>query len=1012
MKSTSGTMAFRTAVSFLAALFFFASGAWARPTTEDEARNAAINWLSLELKPMGSPLGHEVKKVETFSDEYGDPAYYVVHLAPSGLIFLPADDLVEPIIGFLSGATSYDPSPSNPLGALTSRDIPGRVVHFRQQEAALAKGETPAAGSAMAKAQKKWAMLLGAGVDGEGSAPGGGSGPPSSVSDVRVAPFVQSEWSQSTACTPSLAVWNYYTPPGSPGDPNNYVCGCGPTAVAQIMRYLQYPTAGIGVRSLSYSVQGSESTGQTRGGDDKGGPYVWNNMPPQIDCNTITQDQRQEIGRLIWDVALAMGENFGPSGSGSGAPEWALLNVFQFSNAIGGNNFPNNIPEPNIWQMINPNLHAGLPVVVGISGPPGAHAVVCDGYGYNWSTIYHHINMGWAGASDGWYNLPTIASFDVVNGCDYNFYTSGKGEIIAGRVTDWKGNPLSGANVQLTTTGKPPIAIATATDAQGLFAFTHVGSDSTYNITVTAKGHTFPQFSATTGTSASGTIDVGNVWMQDLAETIPPHQTLVSVTSSEDPSNYGDAVTFTATVAGSGATPTGTVQFWSGPVHHQVRLGKPVTLSGGSASISTSSLPPGSIPIMAAYSGDKNYNQNKGYLPDGQTVNKLSSTTTVSSSANPASQGQSITFTATVSGPAGTPTGQVQFKVDNTNFGSPVNLTNGSATSKATSTLSDGAHTVTASYSGDPYFLSSSGTLAGGQLVWQGSVATTTTVASSANPSPYGQSVTFTATVTGKGGTPTGTVLFLDGSASIGTRTLSGGSTTLSTSTLPIGKHTINANYSGDNTFWPSSGNLTQTITQALPATQTNVVSSLNPSIYGQSVTFTATVTGTGGTPTGTVTFLDGTSTIGTGTLSGGSTSIQTSSLSAGNHTITANYSGDSNFASSTGTLTGGQTVKQASSTTTVLSSSNPAPMGSTVTFTATVTGTGGTPSGTVQFVADQGTAQQTVIGSATLSGGSASVQSSSLSVGNHTITANYNGDSNFASSTGTLPGEQTILGI
>jgi hypothetical protein len=252
--------------------------------------------------------------------------------------------------------------------------------------------------------------------------------------------------------------------------------------------------------------------------------------------------------------------------------------------------------------------------------------------------------------------------------------------------------------------------------------------------------------------------------------------------------------------------------------------------------------------------------------------------------------------------------------------------------------------------------------------------------------------------VTGQGGTPTGTVLFLDGSTTIGTGTLSGGSTTISTSTLSIGKHTINANYSGDNTFWPSSGTWNQTVNKALTPTTTTVTSSKSPSNFGDTVTFTATVTGSGGTPTGTVQFLDGATPIGTGTLSGGSTSIQNSSLSAGNHTITANYSGDANFATSTGTFN--QTVNKTltPATTTVISSKNPSNFGDTVTFTATVTGSGGTPTGAVQFFVNGNS-----IGSATVTGGVASITDSSLPGGSDTVTAVYSGDTNFATSTGSL---------
>src|SRR5207302_1210403 len=131
----------------------------------------------------------------------------------------------------------------------------------------------------------------------------------------------------------------------------------------------------------------------------------------------------------------------------------------------------------------------------------------------------------------------------------------------------------------------------------------------------------------------------------------------------------------------------------------------------------------------------------------------------------------------------------------------------------------------------------------------------------------------------------------------------------------------------------------------------TVVVSSVNPTVWGQNVTFTATVTGSSaGNPTGGVTFSDNGTSVGQGTLTttAGTTtaSFSTSSLTAGSHTITASYGGDTTFTASSGTLT--QTVSKASSTTTVVSSVNPSSSGQGVTFTATVTGNGpGNPSGT-----------------------------------------------------------------
>ncbi len=192
-----------------------------------------MNWLGKDAVPLGARMGRQIKEVQNFSDQAGNPAYYVVYLNPAGLVLLPADDLVEPIIGFLPEGY-YDPSPANPLGALVSRDIPGRVYQAREMEA---KGlEALASDAPQAKAQRKWDWLLGpaSGLEGlEAGIP--------SISDVRVASFIMSRWSQTTAG--GTACYNYYTP-------NGYLCGCVATAMSQLMRYWTFPTAGVGTGGL------------------------------------------------------------------------------------------------------------------------------------------------------------------------------------------------------------------------------------------------------------------------------------------------------------------------------------------------------------------------------------------------------------------------------------------------------------------------------------------------------------------------------------------------------------------------------------------------------------------------------------------------------------------------------------------------------------------------------------------------------------------------------------------
>ena len=197
-------------------------------------------------------------------------------------------------------------------------------------------------------------------------------------------------------------------------------------------------------------------------------------------------------------------------------------------------------------------------------------------------------------------------------------------------------------------------------------------------------------------------------------------------------------------------------------------------------------------------------------------------------------------------------------------------------------------------------------------------IVTRTLLVSYGNPSRLGQTVTFVASVTGTGATPTGTVTFsLDGIAQPPVA-LTGGQAVFETAGLLAGSHQVVAFYSGDVVCRASqSAVLTQTIGPAVSTTA--LLSSLNPSVFGQSVTLTATVTGN--SPTGTVTFLDGTTTIGTGVLAGGVAMVSTSALVAGGHSLTAAYGGDANNSAGTSTtLT--QTVSPAVTTLAVASAS------------------------------------------------------------------------------------------
>jgi len=247
-------------------------------------------------------------------------------------------------------------------------------------------------------------------------------------------------------------------------------------------------------------------------------------------------------------------------------------------------------------------------------------------------------------------------------------------------------------------------------------------------------------------------------------------------------------------------------------------------------------------------------------------------------------------------------------------------------------------------------------------LTVEATAATITTVTPSITTSVFGQAITFTATVKAMPpatGTPTGFVTFMDGtSITLGTAVLStSGKVTLTTRALPAGQDPIIAVYSGDNTpawkwlkavsrrrsrdrgrnadlrallscrgnskFASSSSDTIETVNKDI--TTATIVSLANPSRFGQMLTMTITIKAAapgGGVPTGFVTFMDGSTSLGTVSLnSSGKATLATRAIGVGSHTITAKYAGDSNFTASATTSPLTQVVSQADTKTTVDSS-------------------------------------------------------------------------------------------
>ena len=453
--------------------------------------------------------------------------------------------------------------------------------------------------------------------------------------------------------------------------------------------------------------------------------------------------------------------------------------------------------------------------------------------------------------------------------------------------------------------------------------------------------------------------------------------TTTTLAVTPNPSNFGQAVVLTATVASTRETslvPTGSVQFFNG----STQLGSAPLNSGGVATLSVTNLPAGNNALSADYVGDANF------LTSTSTVSvRVLNPTSLNFSAtpNPATFGQVVTLTARLS-PASV-TGVVTFREGGTTLG-VAGLSNGVATATV-ATLPVGTHTITANYPGDITTSGSSATLDLTVI----KATTTTSLSASTLSVPPGGSVTLTAHV--GPASASGTVTFVEGGETLGSSTVSDGIASLQATFTTVGTHIVTASYGGDAGHLASTSSPV-TISVGLPVPKITVSASSVTPVFGQAVTLTAAVSPA--SATGSVAFTEGSVTLGTASLSGGSASISIPSLSVGTHTLTATYGGDANNAGNSGAVT--VVVGRAPTTTSVGASPNPVTAGQPVTIMTTITPAAAT--GTVTF-SDNGT----TLGTATLANGSASMTTSALAAGQHSLGVAYGGDSNFLASSGSF---------
>jgi Bacterial Ig-like domain (group 3) len=343
-----------------------------------------------------------------------------------------------------------------------------------------------------------------------------------------------------------------------------------------------------------------------------------------------------------------------------------------------------------------------------------------------------------------------------------------------------------------------------------LYAFdaTNVGTMFYSSTQAGNRDQAGPATKFVTPTIANGKVYLATLTELDVYGLLAGQSATTTVMSTNPNPVYGSPVTLTATVTSNGGSPKGSVNFY---LKNGTNLVGVAPLVGDQASIQINGLSVGAHTYDATYDGTGSFAVSSAVLTF--SVNKAPTSTVInSSSLNPSTYGQPVTFTATVtsSAGAGTPTGTITFQKGGAVLGSGTVSGSGVASYTTTPTqLTGGTDSIIAVYNPDQnHAKSTSPTFS--QIVKP--EASSTAFTSSPNPSKVGVLVTLTATVTATVGTPTGNVVFKNGTTTLGTKPLVNGTATMTYTFTTTGSFSLKAGYQGSVNNSPSSNTLTQVV--------------------------------------------------------------------------------------------------------------------------------------------------------------------------------------------------------
>ncbi|NOY79162.1 MAG: T9SS type A sorting domain-containing protein [Calditrichaeota bacterium] len=370
----------------------FASGnqTSARPVTRVEIFRASENWLQ-EIPEFwqfgktgmaGYSINYKKQMIPILDESTGRILAYVVSLSPKGFLILSADNRLNPILGF-SGESNYWPGEDsrNVLLQIVRSDISHRLDFIEKQESSA---------DVINQNKRKWRELLGDQDRSQNRILG--------MSEI-YGPYVTSKWGQGRVNGDD--VFNLYTP-------NHWPAGCVATALAQILYYYRWPLTGTGKHLYNEDDAGTLSADFSRT------RYDWKNMLPDYQTAGASLVQRRAAGWLTFQCAVSVDMDFEETGSTASTRNVASALKLYFRSS---GNYEKST-SPDFWDHLKENMRIAQPAQLAISTASGlGHSVVADGYFDH--NGYYHLNMGWLGKNNSWYDLAGsfyVSGYSIVNG--------------------------------------------------------------------------------------------------------------------------------------------------------------------------------------------------------------------------------------------------------------------------------------------------------------------------------------------------------------------------------------------------------------------------------------------------------------------------------------------------------------------------------------------------------------------------------------------------------------------